>query len=39
MPGFRREGDRGVAYEAADPLEAYRAFVSAVRMATQSGDD
>jgi len=39
MPGFTREGDRGVRYEATDPLEAYRAFVSAVRMATQSGDD
>jgi D-amino peptidase len=39
MPGFTREGDRGVRYEAADPLEAYRAFVSAVRMAAQSGDD
>jgi D-amino peptidase len=38
MPGFTREGDRGVRYEAADPLEAYRAFVSAVRMASQSGD-
>jgi D-amino peptidase len=39
MPGFSREGDRGVRYEAVDPLEAYRAFVSAVRMAAQSGDD
>ena len=39
MPGFTREGDRGVRYEATDPLEAYRAFVSAVRMATQSGDE
>lgn len=39
MPGFTRDGDRGVRYEAADPIEAYRAFVSAVRMATQSGDD
>jgi len=39
MPGFTREGDRGVRYEAADPIEAYRAFVSAVRMASQSADD
>ncbi len=39
MPGFTRDGDRGVRYETADQIEAYRAFVSAVRMATQSGDD
>ena len=31
-PGFRREGDRGVVYEAADATEAYRAFVTAVRL-------
>ncbi|MBA2255314.1 MAG: M55 family metallopeptidase [Chloroflexi bacterium] len=34
IPGFRREGDRGVRYTAAEGVEAYRAFVSAVRMAT-----
>lgn len=33
MPGFTRAGDRGLRYEAAGPVEAYRAFVSAVRMA------
>ncbi|CAN5716526.1 M55 family metallopeptidase [soil metagenome] len=33
IPGFTREGDRGLRYEAADQVEAYRAFVSAVRMA------
>ena len=33
MPGFRREGDRGVRFDAADGIEAYRALVSAVRMA------
>ncbi len=33
IPGFTREGDRGLRYEAADVVEAYRAFVSAVRMA------
>jgi len=33
-PGFRREGDRGVAYEAADAREAFRAFVAAVRLAS-----
>ena len=33
IPGFSRVGDRGVRYDAADPIEAFRAFVSAVRMA------
>lgn len=33
IPGFTRTGDRGLRFEAADPVEAYRAFVSAVRMA------
>ena len=33
VPGFERQGDRGVVYVAQDPEEAYRAFVSAVRMA------
>lgn len=33
IPGFVRLGDRGVRYEATDGIEAYRAFVSAVRMA------
>ncbi len=33
VPGFTRVGDRGVRYEAADAIEAYRAFVTAVRMA------
>lgn len=33
IPGFSRVGDRGVRYEAADPIEAFRAFVSAVRIA------
>ncbi|HET7677282.1 MAG TPA: M55 family metallopeptidase [Candidatus Limnocylindrales bacterium] len=32
-PGFSREGDRGVRYEAADAVEAFRAFVTAVRLA------
>jgi D-amino peptidase len=32
VPGFRREGDRGVRYSAADPIEAYRAFLAAVRL-------
>ncbi len=38
IPGFRREADRGVRYTAADGVEAYRAFVSAVRMATLADD-
>lgn len=33
IPGFVRVADRGVRYEAADGIDAYRAFVSAVRMA------
>ena len=32
-PGFERIGDRGVRYEAADAVEAYRAFVTIVRLA------
>jgi D-amino peptidase len=38
IPGFEREGDRGVHYEAKDPIEAYRAFVAAVRIAGLVGD-
>jgi D-amino peptidase len=34
MPGFERVGDRGVRYSAADGIEAYRAFVAAVRLAS-----
>ena len=33
-PGFAREGDRGVSYVAGDGVEAYRAFVTAVRVAS-----
>ncbi|MDQ3492120.1 MAG: M55 family metallopeptidase [Chloroflexota bacterium] len=33
IPGFARTGDRGLRFEADDPIEAFRAFVSAVRMA------
>jgi D-amino peptidase len=33
MPGMRREGDRGVIYDAADGVEAFRAFVCAIRLA------
>lgn len=38
IPGFTRVGDRGIHYEASDAIEAYRAFVSAVRLATQADD-
>jgi D-amino peptidase len=38
IPGFSRVGDRGVRYDAVDPIEAYRAFVSAVRMAPLADD-
>lgn len=38
IPGFTRLGDRGIRYEAADPIEAYRAFVSAVRLAAVSDE-
>lgn len=33
VPGFRREGDRAVAFESDDPIEAFRAFLVAVRLA------
>jgi len=33
IPGFLRTGDRGVRYAAPDGIEAYRAFVAAVRIA------
>ena len=33
IPGFERVGDRGIRYAAQDGIEAYRAFVSAVRLA------
>lgn len=33
IPGFSRIGDRGVRFSASDGLEAYRAFVAAVRIA------
>jgi D-amino peptidase len=33
VPGFERVGDRGVRYEATDGIDAYRAFLAAVRVA------
>lgn len=38
IPGFRREGDRGVRYDAADGIDAFRAFVSAVRLGRLADD-
>ena len=32
VPGFRREGDRGVRYSSPDPIDAYRGFLAAVRL-------
>lgn len=34
FPGAVREGDRTVRYRSEDPLEAYRAFVAAIRLAS-----
>jgi D-amino peptidase len=38
IPGFERDGDRGVRYEAQDAATLFRAFVSAVRL-SQYADD
>ena len=38
IPGFVRVGDRSVRYDAADGIEAYRAFVAAVRIAGLADD-
>jgi D-amino peptidase len=38
IPGFIRTGDRGIRYEADDAIEAYRAFVAAVRIAGVAND-
>ncbi len=38
IPGFERVDDRAVVYQANDGVEAYRAFVSAVRMAPAAAD-
>ncbi len=32
IPGFARAGDRGITYETDDPVECFRAFVSAIRL-------
>ena len=38
IPGFERTGDRGVSYSAPDAITLYRAFLSAVRLASTAGD-
>lgn len=38
IPGFARDGDRGIAYETDDALTLYRAFLSAARL-SRSADD
>ncbi|HLX36042.1 MAG TPA: M55 family metallopeptidase [Candidatus Limnocylindrales bacterium] len=37
IPGAWRDGDRGVRYRAADPVEAFRAFVSLMRLGSSIG--
>ena len=38
IPGFGRVGDRGIAYESDDAITIYRAFLSAVRLASTADD-
>ncbi|HVM31345.1 MAG TPA: M55 family metallopeptidase [Candidatus Limnocylindrales bacterium] len=38
IPGFEREGDRGVSYTAGDALTLYRAFLSAARISRTADD-
>ena len=38
IPGFDRVGDRGVAYQANDPVTLYRGFLSAARLASTADD-
>lgn len=38
IPGFERSGDRGITYQAPDALTLYRAFLSAVRLASTADD-
>ena len=38
VPGFEREGDRGVRYRAEDALTLYRAFLSAARISRTADD-
>ncbi len=38
IPGFERSGDRGIVYSADDPITVFRAFLSAVRLASTADD-
>ena len=38
IPGFSRDGDRGIVYEAPDAVTLFRAFLSAVRLAGTADD-
>ncbi len=38
IPGFSRVGDRGITYSASDPVTLFRAFLSAVRLASTADD-
>jgi D-amino peptidase len=38
IPGFERAGDRGIAFQAPDPITLYRAFISAARLAGTADD-
>jgi len=38
IPGVERVGDRGIAYESDDAITIYRAFLSAVRLASTADD-
>ncbi|CAN5737035.1 D-aminopeptidase DppA [soil metagenome] len=38
IPGFTRSGDRGIKFLADDPVTLYRAFLSAVRLASTADD-
>jgi D-amino peptidase len=38
IPGFEREGDRGIRYRADDPLTLYRAFLAAARLSRFADD-
>jgi D-aminopeptidase len=38
IPGFERSGDRGIVFTTDDPVTVFRAFVSAVRLASTADD-
>ena len=38
IPGFARDGDRGVVYSAADGIDLFRAFISAQRISRVADD-